>query len=139
MPHRCTKCGKIYPDGDSRILKGCECGNNRFEYVPRKRAERVEERVKEAGELEKRVEEETWKTGEAEEINEGEEKPIIDIEGVESVRILSPGMYEINLEKVFSRDEIVIALQEEGRYAIHLPSLVKSKEKKYGKKRKKKE
>ena len=138
MPHRCTRCGRIYPDGDSRILKGCECGNNRFEYVPRKRAERVEERVKEAGEPEKSIEG-TGEAGEAEEINEGEEKPIIDIEGVESVRILSPGMYEINLEKVFSRDEIVIALQEEGRYAIHLPSLVKSKEKKYGKKRKKKE
>ncbi len=105
MPHRCTKCGRIYPDGDSRILKGCECGNNRFEYVPKERKKKVNEE-REAGETEK----------------SGEKA--VDVEGVESVKILSPGMYEINLEKVFSRDEIVIALQEEGRYAIHLPSLV---------------
>ena len=123
MPHRCTKCGKVYPDGDSRILRGCECGNNRFEYVPResvREAKREERRKKEARktEKEKRIE------------REG-----VDIEGVESVKILSPGMYEINLEKVFSRDEIVIALQEEGRYAIHLPSLVG----KLGRERKKKD
>ena len=42
MPHRCTRCGKIYEDGDVRILNGCECGNNKFEYIPRERKERKE-------------------------------------------------------------------------------------------------
>ncbi len=55
---------------------------------------------------------------------------IEDFEGIESVKIIAPGMYEIKLENILSRDGIVIALQEEGRYMIHLPSLLKKREKK---------
>jgi hypothetical protein len=111
MPHRCTRCGKLYPDGDVRILNGCECGNNKFLYVP-----------KEEKEVEKQVE---------------EIKKELSGMGIESVRIIAPGQYEINLEKLLEREEIVIALQEDGRYIIHLPSLLKRKEdrKKKGEKR----
>lgn len=104
MPHQCTKCGKEYADGDVRILSGCECGNNRFLYVPkvkREREEQVEEIKEQLSEM-----------------------------GIESVRILAPGMYEINLERILERDEIVIALQEDGRYVIHLPSLLRRRKEK---------
>jgi hypothetical protein len=104
MPHRCTKCGKEYADGDVRILSGCECGNNRFLYVPRVKREREEQ---------------------VEEIKEQ-----LSEMGIESVKILAPGMYEINLERILERDEIVIALQEDGRYVIHLPSLLKRRKEK---------
>jgi predicted nucleic acid-binding Zn-ribbon protein len=93
MPHRCTRCGKIYEDGDMRILNGCECGNNKFEYIPRERKEK----------------------------KEGEK--------IEIVRIISPGCYEINLENAFKKEGIIIALGEEGKYAIHLPSLLKRRKK----------
>ncbi len=93
MPHKCTKCGKIYEDGDIRILNGCECGNNRFEYIPK------EKRKKEEGER------------------------------IEIVRIISPGCYEINLDNAFKMDGLIIALGEEGKYAIHLPSLLKKRKK----------
>ena len=114
MPHKCTKCGRIYPDGDYRILNGCECGNNRFLYVPKEKL--VEERKKE----------------EVEVIKEDRAKDVdrIDLEGIECVRIIAPGQYEINLENIFKQEGIVIALQEEGRYVIHLPSLLKKREKK---------
>ncbi len=117
MPHKCTKCGRVYPDGDYRILNGCECGNNRFLYVPKEKL--VDER----------------KTEKVEVVKEDQAKDIkdidrIDLEGIECVRIIAPGQYEINLEKVFKQEGIVIALQEEGRYIIHLPSLLKKKEKK---------
>ena len=108
MPHKCTKCGKIYQDGDYRILKGCECGNNRFLYVPKEKPKKKEEERKK---------------------EEKEEIKLDDFEGIESVRIIAPGMYEIKLENIFSRDGIVIAIQEEGRYMIHLPSLLKKKKK----------
>ncbi len=106
MPHRCTKCGKEYPDGDYRILNGCECGNNKFLYVPKERPVRKKHESKTEEEV--RVEE---------------------FEGIECVKIIAPGRYEIKLENLFSRDGIVIALQEEGRYVIHLPSLLKKKKK----------
>ncbi len=126
MPHKCTKCGRIYPDGDKRILKGCECGNNRFIYVPKEKKLKETEGIKEVKGGPLKV-----KAGREKEV----EKRVIDVESVESVRILSPGTYEINLEKIFSREEIIIALQEDGRYAIHLPSLVGKLEKKLERKK----
>ncbi len=119
MPHKCTKCGKIYPDGDYRILNGCECGNNKFLYVPK---EKLAESV--AKETEDEIKPETESKKET-----TKEIKIEDFEGIESVKIIAPGMYEIKLENILSRDGIVIALQEEGRYMIHLPSLLKKKEK----------
>jgi len=98
MPHRCTKCGKEYQDGDVSILQGCECGNNKFLYIPKRRGKEVEE------------------------IRE-------QFERIESVRIIAPGMYELNIEKLLESGEVVIALQEDGKYAIHLPSLLKRRRK----------
>jgi len=107
MPHRCTKCEKEFPDGDMRILNGCDCGNNKFLYIPKgkKDSKDVAEEVKEK---------------------------IAEL-GIESVRIIAPGQYEINLEKVLSREEIVIALEQDGKYILHLPSLLKTKPKGKGK------
>ena len=34
MPHQCLKCGKIFEEGSSKVLKGCpECNGNRFFYT----------------------------------------------------------------------------------------------------------
>jgi predicted nucleic acid-binding Zn-ribbon protein len=46
----------------------------------------------------------------------------IELDRVESIRILAPGSYELNLESLFERDEIVMALKEDGTYIVHLPS-----------------
>lgn len=103
MAHRCTKCGKLYPTGDMRVLNGCECGNNKFLYVPDEKKEIKKEEV------------------------EQEIKREFTQMGIESVRIISPGRYEINIEKLLKGEGIVIALQEDGRYIIHLPSLLKKR------------
>lgn len=39
----------------------------------------------------------------------------------EGIKILSPGQYEINLTRLFEREECIIALQEDGRYEINIP------------------
>lgn len=44
-------------------------------------------------------------------------------ERVESVRILGPGSYELNLDSLLERKELVMAIREEGSYALHLPSV----------------
>ena len=34
MPHQCLKCGKIFEEGSSQLLKGCpDCGGNRFFFT----------------------------------------------------------------------------------------------------------
>jgi len=46
---------------------------------------------------------------------------------IESIRILSPGQYELNLESLLERKEIVMALKEDGTYIVNLPSVFKKK------------
>jgi len=76
MPHKCTKCGKIYPDGDYRILNGCECGNNKFLYVPK---ERLAESITIHRETEKEIEPKT-------ESEKKDEIKIEDFEGIQNHR-----------------------------------------------------
>ncbi len=51
-------------------------------------------------------------------------------ERVESVRILGPGSYELNLDSLLERKELVMAIKEEGSYALHLPSVFKQRKSK---------
>jgi predicted nucleic acid-binding Zn-ribbon protein len=42
-------------------------------------------------------------------------------EQFESIKILEPGQYELNLMELYDREEYIIALQENGRYVIQMP------------------
>jgi predicted nucleic acid-binding Zn-ribbon protein len=39
----------------------------------------------------------------------------------ESIRVLEPGQYELNLMELFDREEYIVALQEDGKYTIQVP------------------
>ncbi len=39
----------------------------------------------------------------------------------ESIRIVEPGQYELNLMELYDREEYIISLQEDGRYVIEVP------------------
>ena len=154
MPHRCTRCGTVFEDGDAAILSGCpNCGWNKFLYV-RKGEETRENQDRPAEEEQKldlessfdevvrNIDEALASEEESEENEKEAEKE--DKERVESVRILGPGSYELNLDSLFGRKELVMAIKEEGSYALHLPSVFssqreaeKAREKGKGKGRKK--
>ena len=35
MPHECTTCGRVFPDGSKEMLSGCpDCGGNKFQFAP---------------------------------------------------------------------------------------------------------
>lgn len=42
-------------------------------------------------------------------------------EQFESIKIVEPGQYELNLMELYDREEYIIALQENGRYVIQVP------------------
>ncbi|SNZ14890.1 hypothetical protein SAMN06269185_2298 [Natronoarchaeum philippinense] len=42
-------------------------------------------------------------------------------EQFESIKIVRPGEYELNLMELYDRDEYIISLMEDGRYAIEVP------------------
>ena len=39
----------------------------------------------------------------------------------ESIRVVEPGQYELNLMELYDREEYIVALQEDGKYSIQLP------------------
>ncbi len=127
MPHKCTKCGREYRDGSTEILKGCaSCGGKKFLYV---KAEQLNEDVLE----EKSINE--IATASKEEILEVVEpkagkKEIEMYDRVETIRIVSPGSYELNLEKMALSDERIVSVGKEGSYVIDLMSMSKDQPKK---------
>jgi predicted nucleic acid-binding Zn-ribbon protein len=42
-------------------------------------------------------------------------------EQFESIRVVAPGQYELNLMELYDREEYIIALQEDGKYTIQVP------------------
>lgn len=122
MPHKCVKCGKIYQDSSSEILEGCEqCGGRKFLYVTSEsRRRKIPERIPPAEPKSETKEE----TGGAEGIAE-------DLyNSVESIRIVSPGTYELNIEKLAQSGERVVGFGKGGSYGVDLLSMMKSKKKK---------
>ncbi len=138
MPHKCTRCEGVFRDGAAIILSGCpKCGWNKFLYVkdettsPAGSEEKTGETsispaaskfIKEVDEL---LGNKPVNPGPKEPEPEKKKEEIGD--RVESVRILSPGSYELNLDSIMKRDEIVMALKEDGTYIVHLPSVFQKK------------
>lgn len=139
MPHKCTRCEKIFEDGAEVILSGCpNCGWNKFLYVkdmePEEEAEEKDVQVQ--PEVVDSVKEDIPAEQFIREIDDiigiaHQEKEAVEEEGerVESVRILGPGSYELNLSSLLERDEIVMAIKEDGTYAVDLSSAFRKKKK----------
>ncbi len=119
MPHQCVHCSKIIPASSKEILEGCaECGGKFFFYIRDEQAKQIEESkqtpLKEFDTLDKKKVEADVRSI----LNiEDDEKPVIL--DLESVRILGPGKFELDLVSLLNRRPIVFKL-EEGKYIIDL-------------------
>jgi predicted nucleic acid-binding Zn-ribbon protein len=125
MAHKCTKCGREFKDGSTEILKGCpSCGGKKFLYI------RESERHKDVLE-EKSIEEIAEETQE-EVLEVKEEKPrkIDAFDRIESIRVLKPGSYELNIEKLAHSDEVVVRIGNDEKYMVDILSMAKGKKKK---------
>jgi uncharacterized protein len=128
MPHKCTKCGREYRDGSTEILKGCaSCGNKKFLYVKEEQLNRDVLEEKSIGEI---VEESNGDVLEVVEPKAKTKKEIEMYDRVETIRIVSPGTYELNLEKMAQSDERIVSVGKEGSYIIDLMSMAKDEPKK---------
>ena len=118
MPHRCTRCGTIFEDGDSVILSGCpSCGWNKFLYVKQDpeglenpgRAALEEQKLDLEASLDEVVRniDEALASEEKEKEHESGSETKTEEERVDSVRILGPGSYELNLDSLLERKELV--------------------------------
>src|SRR3989344_9705563 len=131
MPHQCVRCNKLFEDGSQQILKGCECDAKLFFYIKKQNIDAGKELISNFSEEEKQQIETDIK--EMLHIKEELDNPVIL--DLESIRVLEPGKYELDLVHLFKKDPLIIKL-EEGKYMIDLPQLfAKGKELTHGKDR----
>lgn len=154
MPHECTSCGELFPDGSKQMLSGCPaCGSNKFQYRPTESIEEeaVTELTEDTAQTKARSETVDPDTlpaadnlatpstsgqeiadSESEEQTDDDDskgREVQDLDTLrdelndqfESIKIVSPGQYELNLMELYDRDEYIISLLEDGRYAIEVP------------------
>ena len=122
MPHQCVRCSKLYPDGASEILKGCSCGARLFFFVRKSQLEESKKILtKLTKEDKKQIEEDITEIAR---IKTDEDKPVIL--DLETIRVLKPGQYELDLVHLFKNDPLVFKL-EDGKYMIDLPQAFKKK------------
>ncbi|MCX6711371.1 MAG: Zn-ribbon containing protein [Candidatus Woesearchaeota archaeon] len=117
MPHQCVRCGVIYDDDAKEIMKGCSCGSKLFFYIKQERfnqLKRVTEKLSDADkqEIEKDV---------LEIIGETEEEMPPVVLDFSSVRVSKPGMYELDVVKLFKEHPVIYELSE-GKYIVDLAS-----------------
>jgi len=125
MPHKCIKCGREFEDGSTQILRGCpSCSGKKFLYV--KEDERHAD-VLEEKRLETLIEEKS------EAVLEVKHIPLKETEfynRIETIRILEPGKYELNIEKLAKSDEMIYGIGKEGKYVVDISSMAKQNKKK---------
>jgi predicted nucleic acid-binding Zn-ribbon protein len=128
MPHQCVHCGKIYPTACKELLEGCNCGSRFFFFVREDNLKQLQEKtenltVEDKQEIEQEVREIIGV--------DFEDRPIIL--DFESVRMLSPGKFEIDLVSLFKKKPVIYKVGE-GKYIIDLPSTFKFAEEEWLKK-----
>lgn len=126
MAYKCVHCSTIYKDGSQEVLTGCNnCKSKFFFYIK-------EEKLKQ---IEKEQEQIKLTSREKEQI----EKDVRDISGItdeeipvfldfESIKIVKPGKYLLDLSKLFAMDKPQIYQLEDGKYIINLNIKVEKKD-----------
>ncbi len=119
MPHQCVKCNKIYEDGSKELLEGCSCKGKFFFFIKKGKMEEANKLVsnlshEDKEEIEKDVKDIIG-------IKDEDKSVILDLE---SIKILRPGKYEIDVVKLLKNKMLIYRL-EDGKYIIDLNSTFK--------------
>lgn len=125
--HQCVRCNKLYEDANSEILKGCGiCGGRFFFFVRKEALSKVQEVTSKLTDDDKKIIEKDV----LDIIGYEEDKPIIL--DLESVNILKPGKFELDLVRLFRGEPMVYRL-DEGKYIIDIAETFRNLKKKIGK------
>lgn len=122
MPHQCVHCSKIIEVGSREILEGCNsCNGKFFFYIRDEQVQKIKEEKKipipefEAADK-KKIEEDVRSILKIED----DDKPVIL--DLESVKILGPGKFELDIVSLMNRRPIVFKLSE-GKYLIDIEDI----------------
>ena len=123
MPHQCVHCGKLYENAAPELLTGCICGSKFFFYIKKEQYDKLKHEKDVPVQLDlgdkKQVEKDV-----REMIGIKEQEPVIL--DLESVKVLKPGKFVIDIVNLFSKKRPIIYKLEEGKYIIDLASTLQS-------------
>lgn len=117
MPHQCVRCSTFYEDGAKEILEGCTCGGKLFFFIKQSKLDKIK---KESEDLDltkedrKQMEQDVYDLV-GSQIDD--EKPVVL--DFESVRVLQPGKYELDIVQLFKSQPLVFKL-EDGKYLVDI-------------------
>ncbi|MGM5481273.1 MAG: Zn-ribbon domain-containing protein [Nanobdellota archaeon] len=120
MPHQCVSCGTMFDDGSKEILHGCSsCGGKLFFYVKKDRLKEMEKEQQQILDLsadeKQQIEDDVYDIlGD----DVDTDKPVIL--DIESIKILKPGQYELDLVNLFQQKHPLIYKLQDGKYVIDL-------------------
>lgn len=123
MPHQCVRCNTFYNDGSYDLLKGCNCGGKLFFFVKKEKLEEareIAENIQLTPKEKLQVEEDVYDIL-GEEVSR-DEPVILDLE---SIRVVEPGKYELDLVHLFKGEPMIFKL-EDGKYMIDLAESFRS-------------
>src|SRR3989338_3135096 len=116
MPHQCVRCSRIIPMGSKELLEGCmDCKAHFFFYIKEEQLEKLKENPIEIPKEDKEQVEKDIR--EMAGIIDEDAPVILDIE---SVRVVGPGKFEIDVVNLFNKKRPLIYKLEEGKYIIDL-------------------
>ena len=120
MPHQCVRCNTFYEDGAREILAGCKCGGRLFFYIRKGRIEEARQMVTNLNDDQKQeMERDVFDLVGA---PPDEDKPVV-LE-FESISVLKPGKYQLDLVHLFKNEPLVIKLGD-GKYILDLAETFK--------------
>jgi len=133
MPHQCVHCGKVYPDAAKELLTGCTCKSHFFYFIKKEYYEKLKKEVNDSltNEIQGKIEEINkldkikMEKDVREMIGVSEHEDIPVILDLESVRVLGPGKFELDIVNLFNKKRPLIYKLEEGKYIIDLASTLK--------------
>jgi len=117
MPHQCVRCNTFFEDGAQELLKGCLCGAKLFFYVKKEKLLEAETQVEESNltpQDRKQIENDIYDLIGTE--IDRTEPVVLDLE---SIRILKPGKYEVDLVHLMKKEPLIFKL-EDGKYIIDI-------------------
>lgn len=128
MPYRCVHCSEIHEDGAKEVLTGCKnCGSKFFFYIKEEKLKQIMKNEAEEAEdslltpVEKKQMEKEVR--EIAGIKDAETPVFLDFE---SVTVVKPGKYMIDIGKLFELKKPRIYKLEDGKYIIDLTNMVKA-------------
>ncbi len=128
MAYRCVHCNKIYSDGSSEILKGCsneECHSKFFFYIKEEKLKEIGAKIEENLSLTYNEKKQIEKDVRDILGTEDEESPVfLDFE---SIRVLKPGKYLLDIARLFDKNRPQIYQLEDGKYIVDFGSIADDK------------